>query len=137
MGFLEYCLVIVLILMVPIGNAKIEGMLTDLNMSGTQYNVALGIFFVTYVLFGRPSSNCPLLVFPLTWTSRGPKQYSAGQIQETLILSRNPDPLVGNRRNPNRSRPKLCRPVRRPRAAWYLRVRLILFPILCLPCLAF
>lgn len=36
-----------------LGNAKIEGMLTDLDMSGTQYNVALGIFFVTYVLFGR------------------------------------------------------------------------------------
>lgn len=34
------------------GNAKIEGMLTDLNMSGTQYNIALGIFFVPYVLFG-------------------------------------------------------------------------------------
>ncbi|OJJ55945.1 hypothetical protein ASPSYDRAFT_80621 [Aspergillus sydowii CBS 593.65] len=39
-----------------IGNAKIEGMLTDLDMSGTQYNVALGIFFVTYVLFEVPSN---------------------------------------------------------------------------------
>ncbi|KAJ5409435.1 uncharacterized protein N7487_003794 [Penicillium crustosum] len=39
-----------------IGNAKIEGMLSDLNMSGTQYNVALGIFFVPYVLFEVPSN---------------------------------------------------------------------------------
>ncbi|KAJ6184196.1 hypothetical protein N7519_005497 [Penicillium mononematosum] len=39
-----------------IGNAKIEGMLPDLNMSGTQYNIALGIFFVPYVLFEVPSN---------------------------------------------------------------------------------
>ena len=28
-----------------IGNAKIEGLLSDLNMSGTQYNIALAIFW--------------------------------------------------------------------------------------------
>jgi hypothetical protein len=27
------------------GNAKIEGLLPDLNMSGTQYNIALAIFW--------------------------------------------------------------------------------------------
>jgi hypothetical protein len=36
----------------PTGNAKIEGMLPDLNMTGTDYNVALAIFFVPYVLCG-------------------------------------------------------------------------------------
>jgi hypothetical protein len=31
-----------------IGNAKIEGMLEDLNMSGRQYNWCLTVFFFTY-----------------------------------------------------------------------------------------
>lgn len=35
-----------------LGNAKIEGLLPDLGMSGTQYNIALAIFFIPYVLFG-------------------------------------------------------------------------------------
>ncbi|KAJ5680144.1 hypothetical protein N7536_011283 [Penicillium majusculum] len=39
-----------------IGNAKIEGLLPDLNMSGTQYNIALAIFFVPYVLCEVPSN---------------------------------------------------------------------------------
>ncbi|PGH04347.1 hypothetical protein AJ79_07128 [Helicocarpus griseus UAMH5409] len=39
-----------------IGNAKIEGLLEDINMSGTQYNIALAIFFVPYVLFEVPSN---------------------------------------------------------------------------------
>ena len=41
------------------GNAKIEGLLEDLNMSGTQYNVALAIFFIPYVLFGMASPPIP------------------------------------------------------------------------------
>ncbi|OJJ07628.1 hypothetical protein ASPVEDRAFT_142077 [Aspergillus versicolor CBS 583.65] len=39
-----------------IGNAKIEGLLPDLGMSGTQYNIALAIFFIPYVLFEVPSN---------------------------------------------------------------------------------
>lgn len=35
-----------------IGNAKIEGMETDLSLTGVQYNTALAIFFVSYMLFG-------------------------------------------------------------------------------------
>ncbi|KGO54360.1 hypothetical protein PEX2_038480 [Penicillium expansum] len=35
---------------------KIEGLLPDLNMSGTQYNIALAIFFVPYVLCEVPSN---------------------------------------------------------------------------------
>lgn len=37
-----------------IGNAKIEGMLDTLGMSELQYNIALSIFFVTYIMFGMP-----------------------------------------------------------------------------------
>lgn len=35
-----------------IGNAKIEGMEEDLSLTGVQYNTALAIFFVSYMLFG-------------------------------------------------------------------------------------
>lgn len=39
-----------------IGNAKIEGLEDSLNMAGTDYNVAVGIFFVPYVLCEVPSN---------------------------------------------------------------------------------
>ncbi|KAL4802454.1 major facilitator superfamily domain-containing protein [Aspergillus unguis] len=39
-----------------IGNAKIEGMLDDLNMTGPQYNWCLTVFFFTYVAFELPSN---------------------------------------------------------------------------------
>ncbi|KAE8148085.1 major facilitator superfamily domain-containing protein [Aspergillus avenaceus] len=39
-----------------IGNAKIEGMMDDLGLSGIQWNVALSIFFVPYVLLEVPSN---------------------------------------------------------------------------------
>lgn len=35
-----------------IGNAKIEGLVEDLGMSGIQYNIVLSIFFIPYVLLG-------------------------------------------------------------------------------------
>ena len=38
-----------------IGNAKIEGRLEDLHMDGIQYNIALSLFFVPYVLLGISS----------------------------------------------------------------------------------
>jgi len=34
-----------------VGNAKIQGMTEDLNMTGDDYNVALFTFFITYILF--------------------------------------------------------------------------------------
>ncbi|KAL4768644.1 major facilitator superfamily domain-containing protein [Aspergillus nidulans var. acristatus] len=39
-----------------IGNAKIEGLLPSLGMSGGQYNIALAIFFVPYILAEVPSN---------------------------------------------------------------------------------
>jgi hypothetical protein len=39
-----------------IGNAKIEGLLDDLGMTGVQYNVALSIFFIPFVLAEVPSN---------------------------------------------------------------------------------
>lgn len=40
-----------------IGNAKIEGMLEDLGLTGLQFNVALAVFFIPYTLCGRSSSE--------------------------------------------------------------------------------
>lgn len=39
-----------------IGNAKIEGLLPDLKMTGQQYNIALAIFFIPYTLAELPSN---------------------------------------------------------------------------------
>jgi hypothetical protein len=38
-----------------IGNAKISGMETDLNLTSNQYSTALVVFFVGYVVFEVPS----------------------------------------------------------------------------------
>ena len=35
------------------GNAKIEGLTEDLKMRGIDYNVAVAIFFIPFVLFGK------------------------------------------------------------------------------------
>lgn len=40
----------------PPGNAKIEGLLTSLNMTGDQYNIALSVFFPPYILAEVPSN---------------------------------------------------------------------------------
>ncbi|KAJ5698922.1 major facilitator superfamily domain-containing protein [Penicillium macrosclerotiorum] len=45
-----------------IGNAKIEGLMEDLSLSGEQYNIALSIFFVPYIILEMPS-NTLLLKF--------------------------------------------------------------------------
>lgn len=37
-----------------IGNAKIAGMATDLNLTGTNFNVATSIFYVPYIIFDVP-----------------------------------------------------------------------------------
>ncbi|PLB49657.1 ankyrin [Aspergillus steynii IBT 23096] len=42
-----------------IGNAKIEGLVDDLGLSGIQWNIVLSIFFVPYVLLGMSSSLRP------------------------------------------------------------------------------
>ncbi|RHZ61801.1 putative MFS transporter [Aspergillus thermomutatus] len=39
-----------------IGNAKIEGLLPSLGMTGNQYNIALSVFFVPYILAEVPSN---------------------------------------------------------------------------------
>ncbi|EWY85853.1 hypothetical protein FOYG_12952 [Fusarium oxysporum NRRL 32931] len=46
-----------------IGNANIEGMSETLGLTGTQYNIALSIFFIPYVLLAEVPSNYVLNKF--------------------------------------------------------------------------
>ncbi|KAF6833255.1 hypothetical protein CPLU01_05606 [Colletotrichum plurivorum] len=52
-----------------IGNAKIEGMDVDLNLTGNQYNIASTIFFVPYIIFEIPSNIVLKKVRPSLWLS--------------------------------------------------------------------
>lgn len=52
-----------------IGNAKIQGLEDGLNLSGPQYNIALFIFFVPYILFEVPSNVLLKKIAPSTWLS--------------------------------------------------------------------
>ena len=54
---------------INIGNAKIQGLSTDLKMTGTDYNVALFIFFIPYILFEVPSNLLLKTIKPSTWLS--------------------------------------------------------------------
>ncbi|CAM1508803.1 Fc.00g056510.m01.CDS01 [Cosmosporella sp. VM-42] len=50
-----------------IGNAKIQGLLEDLHMSNHDYNLALFVFFIPYILFEVPSNIIIRRVKPSTW----------------------------------------------------------------------
>jgi hypothetical protein len=52
-----------------IGNAKIQGLEAGLGLSGPQYNIALFIFFVPYILFEVPSNILLKKIAPSTWLS--------------------------------------------------------------------
>jgi hypothetical protein len=54
---------------INIGNARIQGMEKDLNMSGQDYNIALVVFFVPYILFEVPSNILVRKMAPSTWLS--------------------------------------------------------------------
>lgn len=52
-----------------IGNAKIQGLEDGLNLSGPQYNIALFVFFIPYILFEVPSNILLKKIAPSTWLS--------------------------------------------------------------------
>lgn len=52
---------------VNIGNAKIQGMTTELHMEGQDYNIALFIFFIPYILLEVPSNIIIKKVASSTW----------------------------------------------------------------------
>jgi fucose permease len=55
---------------INIGNARLQGLEKDLNMKGRDYNIALLIFFVPYVLLEVPS-NLVLKKFAPSWWLSG------------------------------------------------------------------
>lgn len=54
---------------INIGNARIEGLERDLGMVGNDYNIALQIFFVPYILLEVPSNILLRRIAPPTWLS--------------------------------------------------------------------
>ena len=54
---------------INIGNAKIQGLEKDLHMEGHDYNIALFMFFIPYILFEIPSNIILKKVKSSTWLS--------------------------------------------------------------------
>ena len=54
---------------INIGNARIQGLEDDLQMTGNNYNVALLVFFVPYILLEVPSNILIKRIAPSTWLS--------------------------------------------------------------------
>lgn len=54
---------------INIGNARILGLEEDLGMGGHQYNVALFVFFIPYILFEVPSNMLLKRIKPSVWLS--------------------------------------------------------------------
>jgi MFS family permease len=52
-----------------IGNAKVQGLEATLGMSGTDYNIALFVFFIPYILLEVPSNIILKKMAPSTWLS--------------------------------------------------------------------
>ena len=54
---------------INIGNARLQGLEKDLKMKGHDYNIALFIFFIPYILLEVPSNILIRKVAPSTWLS--------------------------------------------------------------------
>jgi hypothetical protein len=54
---------------INIGNARIQGLEKDLGMAGSDYNIALFVFFIPYILFEVPSNVLLKRLKPSTWLS--------------------------------------------------------------------
>jgi hypothetical protein len=54
---------------INIGNARLMGLERDLGMTGHEYNIALFVFFVPYILFEVPSNILLKKMTPSWWLS--------------------------------------------------------------------
>ena len=54
---------------INIGNARIQGLEADLHIVGNDYNIALQIFFLPYILLEVPSNIVLKRIAPSTWLS--------------------------------------------------------------------
>jgi hypothetical protein len=70
-----------------IGNAKIQNLQAGLGLSGPEYNVALFIFFVPYILFEVPSNILLKKVAPSTWLSGIMVLWGKSSLLMTIISS--------------------------------------------------
>ncbi|TFK86322.1 MFS general substrate transporter [Polyporus arcularius HHB13444] len=52
-----------------IGNAKLEGLVTQLNLTGTKYNIALTLYFVAFNVFPVPANLLIKRLRPSRWLS--------------------------------------------------------------------
>ena len=91
---------------INIGNARLQGLETDLKMKGQDYNVALFVFFIPYILFEVPSNLLMQKIAPSTWLSSimilwGIDQLSLIQLAHLTGEHRHRDCLHG-------SHPELC-----------------------------
>ncbi|KAF9225037.1 MFS general substrate transporter [Gyrodon lividus] len=50
-----------------IGNAKLDGLMTQLDLTGNKYNIALTMFFIPYSLFEFPSNLVIQVIRPSRW----------------------------------------------------------------------
>ncbi|KAF9220040.1 MFS general substrate transporter [Gyrodon lividus] len=50
-----------------IGNAKLDGLLTQLHLTGNRYNIALTVFFIPYSLFELPANLAIQVIRPSRW----------------------------------------------------------------------
>ncbi|KAH7882598.1 MFS general substrate transporter [Phlebopus sp. FC_14] len=50
-----------------IGNAKLDGLMTQLNLTGDRYNIALAMYFVSYCFFEAPSNLIIQVIPPSRW----------------------------------------------------------------------
>ena len=54
---------------VNIGNARIQGLEHDLHLTGSQFNVVLVVFFVSFIIFEVPSNLAMRRISPRIWLS--------------------------------------------------------------------
>ena len=54
---------------INIGNARLQGLEKDLHMKGHDYNIALFIFFIPYILCEVPANIIIRKISPSTWLS--------------------------------------------------------------------
>ena len=86
---------------INIGNARLQGLEKDLKMKGHDYNVALFVFFIPYILFEVPSNLLIRKIAPSTWLSSimivwGIGPLSLAQVFKLTILHRYRNCLHGS-----------------------------------------
>ncbi|KAF2634215.1 MFS general substrate transporter [Massarina eburnea CBS 473.64] len=78
-----------------IGNARVAGLTTDLNMHGLQYNTAVTLFFVPYTLLEIPSNIVLKMMRPSRWIAI--LMFSWGLVMTLMCLISNYSGLLAAR----------------------------------------